>query len=198
MRPTISLLASRAALLVPLALAAALTGCSLTEEEPLSPGTFEVSVTGDAEAEHAGGPVWVAAPDSGRSNVGSPDEYWSVHIPIVFESSLADGDAVEVSLSVGEPVEPNGPFTALPEGTFELNTTDYDPTRPVVLGTVRTAGLDFGPDGGTLRLRRTADGIEGDLSARYVQPSYTGEVARGRVRLRFHALAERPPAPDEQ
>jgi hypothetical protein len=177
--------------------ALALAACDLSGDEPLAPGTFEVVVTGDAEGEHAGGPVWVAAPDSGRGNVGSPDEYWAVGIPIAFQSSLADGDEVEVGLYIGEPVEPNGSFTEIPEGTYDLG--EYDPRRPVALGTVRTAGLNFGPGPGTLRLRRAADGgLVGDLDARWVAPRFKGRASRGRVRLRFHALAERPEGADER
>ncbi|MEM1117572.1 MAG: hypothetical protein AAF594_13095 [Bacteroidota bacterium] len=178
-------------------LAVALAACGLSNEEPLAPGTFEVVVTGDAEGEHAGGPVYVAPPDSGRNNVGSPDEYWSVHIPIVFESSLTDGDGAEVTLSVYEPVEPNGSFTELPEGTFDLNLLEYDPTRHAVLGTFRTTET-VGADRGTLRLRRTADGVEGDLNARYTESRTNGTVLRGDIRLRFHALAEPPPDPTER
>jgi hypothetical protein len=182
--------------LLALSALAALVGCSLTDDEPLAPGTFEVSVTGDVEVEHAGGPVWVAAPDSGL-NVTTGE--WRVYIPVVFESDLDDGDGAEVRLSVYEPHEPDGPFLGLPDGTFMVSATgEFDPTEPSVLGTVRTERVDVSPTDGTLRLRRTAGGVEGEMEARYAAAQFNGEVFRGRIRLRFHALAERPEGADER
>lgn len=169
----------------------ALAGCSLTDDEPLAPGTFEVVVTGDAEGRHAGGPVYVAAPDS-APNV--TDRVWTTYVPVAFESSLADGDGAEVVLEVIEPSDPDGPFTEVPEGTFEVSGR---PSRPGVFVRVVVARRSVTASDGELRVRRTAGGLVGDLDARYVEPRVSGEVLRGRIRLRFHALAERPSAPGE-
>ena len=99
--------------LASLALALTAAGCSLFDgPEPVPVGSFEVEITGDISAS-ASGTAFVAEPDSGL-NVGAME--WEVRIPVEFETT--SGDSIRVSLYVGEPVEPNGPFTELPEGTF--------------------------------------------------------------------------------
>ena len=170
-----------------------LAGCSLTRDEPLEPGTFEVTVTGDAEA-RATGTAFVAAPDSSRNGPGAP---WVVQIQVVLESSVARADGgAEVFLSVIEPREPNGSFTQLPEGTLVVDKNGGRfASQTLVSSVVRTARLDLSPTDGTLELRRVADGVVGTLHARYVEGRLNGQVFRGRIDLRFYALGTAPGEP---
>ena len=168
-----------------------LGGCSLGADEPLAPGTFEVTVTGDATGS-ATGTAFVAAPDSGL-NVTTG--VWTVDIPIQFSSSFSAGDAVEVRLAVIEPTQPNGPFTSLPAGTINVDKISGNPAEPLARAVFRTAHLDVSATDGTLTLRPVDDGVEGTLRARYVEAQFNGQVFRGQVELRFYALGAPPARP---
>jgi hypothetical protein len=175
--------------LVALALAVGVLGACDTNAPAPPLGTFEVDVTGDIEAS-ASGTAWVAEPDSGL-NVG--DMEWEVGIRVGFRTTA--GDSVRVSFYVGEPTEPNGPFTELPEGTFTIDAGSHDRARPVVfVGVAFTSEFLEGTDG-RVTLRRRPDGsVEGEVSTRYVAINgWSGPTYRGWFDLRFHALAEPPP-----
>lgn len=164
--------------------AAALASCD-GGEDPVPVGSFEVTVTGDVEGT-ASGTAFVAEPDSGL-NAGKME--WQVDLPIAFETTA--GDSVRVFFSVGEPVEPNGAFTEIPEGTFPFDVNDYDPTVPVPILAVRVTrggnGISVGGTDGVATLRRRSDGaVEGTVRARYVAPSF-GPTRRGSIKLRFTA-----------
>lgn len=178
----------RLQLLAPLAVALALSlaACD-TAQDPVPVGTFSVEVTGDVSGS-ASGTAFIAEPDSGF-NAG--DMVWQVDIPIDFETTA--GDSVLVYFTVGEPFEPNGSFTEIPEGTFPIDDNNYDPTRPTPILAVRALRRDgvystVSATVGTATLRNGANGaVEGTVSARYSSPRLGGPTLRGSIDLRFTA-----------
>ena len=177
--------------LVALALVIATLSACDTNESTLPPGTFEVEATGDIEAT-ASGAAWVAEPDSGL-DVSRME--WQVDIPVGFQ--MTAGDSVRVSFYVGEPTEPNGPFTELPEGRFVIEPGRSDRSQPVVRAGLWVAGEFLEGTVGTATLRRRPDGsVEGEVSTRYTAINgWSGPTYRGRFDLRFTVGAPTSGAP---
>lgn len=164
------------------ALALTLAACDGGTDDAVPVGTFEVEVTGDV-AGSATGTAYIAEPDSGFA-AGAME--WQVDLPVAFETTA--GDSVRVFFSVGEPREPNGSFTEIPEGTYPFVSGSPDRTRPSPFLAVRVEGSTVGATDGTVTLRRRADGtVEGAAESRYSQPRLGGPTLRGRIALRFTA-----------
>ncbi len=166
-------------IVLPLCLAAALFGCGMNETD-LDPGTFELTVSGDMNAV-ASGSARVAAADSG---LNVTDQTWQVAIPIEFDAGRSD---IRFVIYLFEPTDPNGNFTELPIGTFQVGSSPDNDAYPssqafVTIGERPVEGIGEG----TLRLQRTLHGIEGKLDSPYSSRGFSGSRTRGHVSARFH------------